>query len=341
MGTVKAKNEVDLKPEVSGKIISMNEHLIPGGYFKKDEQLMAIDPGNYELAAKQLASEVAKAEAELQIELGRQRVAQKEYELLGEKVEAEELNLMLREPQLESTRASLDGARTKLEQAKLDLARTIVTSPFNATVISRGANLGSSVSPSTTLASLVGTDTYWVIAPIPVSQLKWIRAGNQASGEASIARIYDPAAWGPNQYRLGKVAGLTAKIEDQGRMAEVLIEVHDPLAMQKTKEKIQKLLLGSYVRAEIEGTQIENAAIIERHLIRNGDQLWIMDDQDQLDIRKVEIAFRAQDHVVVTGGIKAGERMVISNLPSPVQGMALRLAKNDTHATPPDAERKP
>ncbi len=51
-----------------------------------------------------------------------------------------------------------------------------------------------------------------------------------------------------------------------------------------------------------------HAAAIERELVRDGDRLWIMDDQGALDIRPVEIAFRGQDHVLVTGGIRDGER---------------------------------
>ena len=51
-----------------------------------------------------------------------------------------------------------------------------------------------------------------------------------------------------------------------------------------------------------------------------------MDENDQLDIRPVEIAYRGVDDVLITAGLKEGERLVISSLPSPVQGMALRLA---------------
>ena len=76
---------------------------------------------------------------------------------------------------------------------------------------------------------------------------------------------------------------------------------------------------------EIAGATLPRAAMIERDLIRDGDQVWIMDDQGNLDIRPVEIAFRARDHVLVIAGVDTGEKLVTSNLPSPVQGMALRI----------------
>jgi len=321
MGTVRPKNEVILKPEVSGKITSISEKLVPGGYFNKDEVLLTIEPNDYQLAVQQLASEVARAEADLRIELGRQRVALKEYELLGEKVSDEERDLMLRIPQLESSKASLEEVKIRLEQALLDLERTTVRAPFNSVLITREVNLGTSVTPSTTLATLVDSDTYWVEAPIAASQVKWIKVGQQGSA----VRIYDSASWGSGLYRQGRAAGMAATVETQGRMVELLVEVADPLALTKHSEGQPKLLLGSYVQVKIEGAALPRAAMIERDLIRDGDRVWIMDDQGNLDIRPVEIAFRARDHVLITGGINAEEKLVTSNLPSPVQGMTLRI----------------
>jgi multidrug efflux pump subunit AcrA (membrane-fusion protein) len=191
--------------------------------------------------------------------------------------------------------------------------------------MSREINIGTRVSPTTTLMTLVGSDSYWIEAPIPASQLKWISTGQQDKASGSAVRIYASAAWGPEVYRSGQLIGLTAMVEENGRMARLLAEVPDPLALQPGVEKQPKLLLGSYVRVEIKGTLLPHAVAIKRNLIRNGNQLWIMDDQGRLDIRPVEIAFRSQNHVLVTDGIRDGERLITTNLPSPVQGMALRL----------------
>ena len=338
MGTVIPKREVVLKPQVSGVVIRLSDSLVPGGRFVKDEHLLSIDPSDYQLAVKQLASEVARVEADQQIELGRQRVAQKEYELLGATVSAEEKALMLREPQLENIRAVLDGTSARLEQAQLDLARTVIKAPFNAVVMSREINLGTSVTPSTTLATLIGSDAYWIEAPIPASQLKWISTGQQENAAGSSVRIYDTTAWGSDSYRTGKVIGLAAMVEENGRMARLLIEVPDPLAPQAASGERSKLLLGSYVRIEIEGKAMPHAAAIARDLVRDGDQLWVMDGQGQLDIRPVEIAFRGQDHVLITGGVSDGELLVTTNLPSPVQGMTLQIKETET-ASPAGTEK--
>ena len=108
-------------------------------------------------------------------------------------------------------------------------------------------------------------------------------------------------------------------------MARLLIEVADPLARANGAEDLPQLLLGSYVRVDIEGRALPRAALVERSLLQDGDHVWIMDDDNRLDIRPIEVAFRSLDYVLATGGIEAGERLVTSTLPSPVHGMALRL----------------
>lgn len=330
MGTVKPQREVALKPRVSGEIIKISENLIPGGRFKKGEELLAIDPSDYQITVRQIASEVARVESDIQVELGRQKVAEKEFELLGESVSAEEKSLMLREPQMENNRALLEGTMARLEQAQLDLKRTSVKAPFNAVVMSRDVNLGTRVTPSTTLAMLVGSDSYWVEAPVPASQLQWISIDQEDEASGSPVQIYDSAAWGPDRSRGGRLVGLTAMVEENGRMAKLLAEIPDPLGLQPNSSGQPKLLLGSYVRVEISGKLLPQAAAIERDLIHNGDQLWIMDEEGRLDIRTVEIAFRGLEQVLITDGVSHGEKLITTNLPSPVQGMTLRLKETES-----------
>jgi len=162
MGIVTAARNVALKPDVSGKIVELNANLIPGGHFRKGETLLKIDPTDYRLTVRQLTTDVAKAESDLQIEQGNQLIAQKEYKLLGQTVSDAEKALILRRPQLENLRATLEAAQAKLDQARVDLARTTIEAPFNAVVQSRAVDVGARASESTVLATLAGTDAYWV-----------------------------------------------------------------------------------------------------------------------------------------------------------------------------------
>jgi len=325
MGIVSPAREIELKSRVSGEVIAVSENLLPGGLFQTGQTLLKIDPTDYELAERQLASEIVQAESELEVEQGNQLIAKNEYELLGQVVREEDLDLVLRKPQLKSVQAALEATRTKLAKARLDIERTTIKAPFNAVVKSRQVNIGTQVTESATLASLVGTDAYWIEVSVPTHQLQWIRIPRADSEKGSSVRVYDQGVWGEKVFRIGRVIRLAADLEEQGRMARLLVSVQDPLALKPSNAEQPQLLIGSYVHLEIDGVELASVAALNRGLIRDGNKVWIMDPEDKLDIRPVEIAFRGRDRVMIAKGISAGERLIVSRLATPVQGMPLRV----------------
>ena len=338
MGTVSVACSVELQPQVSGEIISLNPNLVPGGHFQKGETLFNIDPTDYRLTVRERATDVAKAKSDLQLEQGNQLIAKKEYKLLGERVSDQEKELMLRQPQLKNLQATLEAARAKFDKAQVDLGRTEIKAPFNAVILSRNVNIGTRASESSVLATLVGTDAYWVEVSVPVSQLRWIQIPHTRKDPGALVRIYDTAAWGDNIFRQGRVIRLKSDLESQGRMARLLIQVEDPLSLQPDHSDQPRLLIGSYVRVEIEGNAVASAAAIEREFIRNGNNVWVMTDRGNLAIRPVEIAFRGADRLLVTGGITSGEQLITTDIATPVEGMPLRTVDDTTSQT---ATREP
>ncbi|NQU10294.1 efflux RND transporter periplasmic adaptor subunit [bacterium] len=324
MGTVQAAREVAIHPRVSGEIVGVNPEFVPGGRFAEGTTLLQIDPTDYELAVRQRASDVAQAESDLALERGQQSVAQREYELLGETVAPEDAALVLREPQLAKVQATLQAAQAALDQAKLDLARTTVTAPFNAIVRARAVNVGMQVTPTMALATLTGTDEYWVEVAVPVDQLRWIRIPASAAEAGSTVGVYNATAWGPDAHRDGQVVRLLGDLEPDGRMARLLVAVADPLAIQPAHAGQPALLLNDYVRVEIDGLELPEVAEVDRPLVREGDTVWVMNAQDQLEIRPVEILFRGRDTLLIRDNLRDGERLVVTDLAAPVAGMPLR-----------------
>jgi len=324
MGTVRAARTIVLRPRVSGQVLRVSPELLPGGLFEAGQRVLQIDPKDYELAVRQKAGDVAKAQCDLKLETGRQFVAKREYELLGRTVRQQDQELVLRKPQLAMAQAAVAAAEAGLEKAKLDLARTDVPAPFNAMVQSKQVDPGSEVSPTTQLATLVGTDEYWVQASIPVDQLKWITIP-QSNGQAgSPVRIFNEYGWGPGVARAGHVARLAADLEPEGRMAKLLITVKDPLGLESPGVNPPVMLIGMYVRVEIQGNELEGIFSVPRTALRDGRKVWIMGPKDTLEIRKVEIVWRGRDRVLIGNGLRAGDRMITSDLATPVEGTPLR-----------------
>jgi len=329
MGTVVPAESVALQPQVEGAVVFVSDELEPGGLLHAGDELLRIDPRDYELAVLQRESEVAQAQSLLRLEQGQQSIAKREFELLGESMQDDDRDLVLRKPQLESVRAQLALARASLEKANLDLQRSQVRAPFNAIVESADVDVGARVTTASTLATLVGTDTCWLEVSVPVRDLQWISIPRGDGVTGSGVRISNRAAWGEEGWREGRVIRLASDLGRDGRMARLIVEVDDPFTLRPENSGKPVLLMNSYVSVAIEGRELEQVATIDRQHLHDGDRLWIMGDDDALEIRKVDIAFRGQDQVLVTAGVKAGERLVVTDLAAPVAGMPLRSMQDD------------
>ena len=366
MGTVVPARSVQLASRVSGEITELSADFLPGGRFKAGETVAKIDPEDYELAVRRqeaevsrlasvleqhkseiarLESEVVRTESDLRIELGQQSVAEREYELLGTTVKEEDLEFVLRRPQLntaqanceaakaakqaaeaasQAAEASLDAAEVALSQAKLDLDRTTIRAPFNAMLSSRSGDLGSQVSAGTPLAELVGTDEYWVEVAVPVDELRWLTIPRKAGEAGSEARVYYEAAWGPEACRVGRLLRLATELEPQGRMARLLISVPDPLSLAPGSSRQPSLVMRAYVRVEIDGEELDDVVRVPRSALRDGSRVWLMLLDNTLDIRNVAIVRSADDSVYARDGLDSGDLLVTSDIATPVQGMLLR-----------------
>lgn len=322
-GEVIPSRQVALQPRVSGTVISVTDAYDPGMQVKANELLLRIDPTDYALAVEQRRADLARAQAQLQQEEGNQRVAQREFELVGGDVSEQEKALMLRKPQLQTARASVDAAQAALEEARLNLQRTRLRAPFNAVVLEANVETGAQVSSNTVVAHLAGTDEYWVELSVPVTQLPWIELPRQ-DGAASTVRLFHDGVWS-QQYREGKVLRLRGDLEERGRMARLLVTVPDPLTLTEQRSDKPPLLLGSFLRAEIMGREMEDVVPLDRAWLRAGDRVWIMNGKDELEIRDVEVIFRGSEKVYVRNGIQAGEHIVTSDIGVPADGMPLRI----------------
>ena len=119
--------------------------------------------------------------------------------------------------------------------------------------------------------------------------------------------------------REGRVVRLLSDLEPSGRMARVLISVQDPLSLDSGHEL--PLLLGSFVRVEIDAGELEDVLVINRAALRDGESVWVVDADDRLQIRDVAVVWTRKDSVLVSNVIRPGERLIVSGLPLAVPAM--------------------
>jgi len=324
MGTVRPEQEILLSPRVGGEILALGESFTPGGFVEQGELLLQIDPADYEAALLQRRSELRQASADLELELGRQELAKKDYEDLRGTISSEYETLVLREPQLNTARARVEAAQAAVRRAELDLERTRIRAPFAAHILSREANVGSQVAPGESLGRLVGIESYWVEATVPVSQLRWIDFPSDEGAGGSAARVRNRTAWPEGVFREARVHQLIGALEEQTRLARVLLTVADPLAHEPRTAGQPPLMVGSYVEVRIEGRPIENVIRMNRELLRQNGTVWV-NEGGALRIRTVEVEFLDEQYAYIRDGLDATDRVVTTNLSSVFDGAALRL----------------
>jgi len=335
-GLVIPAREIVLKAQVSGQIIKLDPNFGLGGLLGAGSLAINLDPGDYRLALEQSKKNVAEAQYSLQLEKGYQDIARREWGLIyGEQApDSEESSLALRKPHLAKVEAELAAAQAQLAQAEINLARTEIKTPFRALVKNKYVDIGSQVSPQEKLAELVDIDFYWVQVSLPSDRLKWIALPSKQNKKGAPARIF----FREGHERAGRVVRLLADLSEKGRLARLLVAVKDPLDLQKTANP-QPLLLGEYVRVEIEGREVKDVYRIPRAALRNDSQIWLADDNDMLKIQQVETVWRQENSVLIKNDLGPGARLIISDLAAPVDGMQLRLQERPPTAEPKNPEK--
>jgi RND family efflux transporter MFP subunit len=324
MGSVRAEQEIVLSPRVGGEIVAIAESFTPGGFVEAGEVLLQIDPADFETTLLQRQSVLRQATAELEMELGRQDLAKRDYEQLEGTISDEYKTLVLREPQLDTARAGVEAAEAAVRQAQLDLERTRIRAPFAAHILSREANVGSQVAPGQPLGQLVGVESYWVEATVPVADLRWIDFPQDGGAPGAGARIRNRAAWPEDTFRTGRVHRLIGALENPTRLARVLLTVADPLAHEPGSAGLPPLMVGSFVEAQIEGKPIENVIRMDRDYLRQNDTVWV-NAGGELRIRDVKVVFRDTAYAYIGAGLSADDSVVTTNLANVVEGAGLRL----------------
>ncbi|MEN0068123.1 MAG: efflux RND transporter periplasmic adaptor subunit [Myxococcota bacterium] len=315
-GIVEQAKQISLMPQAQGRIVWQSDELVPGNRVQKGTVLARIDPSDYELAVEQSKSLVRNAEVELELERGRQTIAQEAWALLGGGADAEDAPLALRKPQLKAAEQSLAAAQASLRQAEINLQRTFLVAPFNSVILEESIDLGQVVGPSNTVVKLLGTDEVRVKVSLPMDQVSTVAL---PTGEDPGSRAYVEQRFSTGSVvRVGSVSQLLAQLDSATRTAQLLVAVPNPM---EGPEGSIPLLPGAYVDVAIDGRVLSDVMAIPRTALDEGDRVWIVEQEGTLASRTVRVAWREAEDVAVTDGLESGNRVAVSPLAHPIEGM--------------------
>ena len=331
-GTVQPVEDVNLSAQVSGQVIQRTEEFVPGGLVKKGEVLLKINPADYINQLELRKSELLQAQTNLDIEMGRQNIAEQDLALVGgDSLSDSQKSLVLREPQLGAVKAQIQSAKASVNQAELNLQRTTITAPFDAQVISQNVTKGSQVGINDNLGRLIGIDYYWVEVTLPVNKLKWLAFPEGKKEKGAPVEIRSNTTWQDGEFRTGYLYRQVGALDRQTRLARVLIRIPDPLAFEPENAEKPKLIVGGFVEAHIEGETINDVVRLNRDYLRNNQTVWVMEDK-KLSIRQLEIKLIDADYAYITKGLEDGEKVISSNISTVTEGVPLRTESESVNS---------
>ncbi|MEC4748529.1 efflux RND transporter periplasmic adaptor subunit [Methylomicrobium sp. Wu6] len=318
-GVVRPRTEIDLVSEVSGKVVAIHPAFVAGGFFKKGDRLIAIDPRDYDFAITKAQAQVAEARKDLLREEAEAEQAQNEWQALGG---GDANDFVLHKPHLAERRAKLAAAEADLAAARLKRSRCDLSAPFAGRVREKQADIGQYVESGKIVANIYATDIAEVRLPVPSEQIEFLdlplfyaNAAQPAAGPSVTLRAQFAGKIHTWQGRIVRTEGM---LDDKTGMLYAVAEIRDPYAYHPSHPP---LAAGLFVQAEIAGSERSDLINIPRAALHGGYQVYVVDRDNRLRMRHVGIVRTEADRLVIGKGLNADERVLVSGIELPIDGM--------------------
>ena len=326
-GKVQPAQIANVSALVAGPIAWISPALEAGGYVEEGQTLLRLDTSDYETARD-------RSRAGMQQALAESRHADNELE----RIEALAKDRLASDSQLQDARRMAEVNRARQvdaeamnRQAELDYERSEIKAPFNAVVERREVELGQYVSRAQSVAVLYGADEVEVRVPLAIRQLGYLDIPLGARGELpdnEAPYVTLTGYYGGEEYHWkGKLVRTEATIDPNSNTVQTIIRVDQPTKPAEHKNSGSQNLplpIGLFVEAEITGKQIDGIISLPRSVIRNNNQVLVVDAENKMYFRDVQIYRLEEERVLISGGLLPGELICTSPIQAVVDGMSVQ-----------------
>ena len=339
-GSVLPRTETVLVSEVAGKIVDVSANFVAGGFFRKGEVLLQIDPSDYQAAVKRAQANLASRQAQYADQKARSEQAQKDWDNLGRSGQPSDLTL--RKPQLAEALAGVQAAEADLQKAERDLARTHIALPYDGLVRSKQADVGQYVAPGTPLGVTFSIDTAEIRLPLTSEDLAYLQLPSATDLDRSnrpTVTLSAEASGLSGQWQ-AEIIRTEGVVDQSSRVIYAVAEIVDPYRVLG-KSKQPELKIGTFVRARIQGLHAENVIVLPRSVLRSNDTVLVANADRQLEVREVEVLRAEPQTVYITQGIADGELVITTAMDAPIPGTRLNISGESSPPAPQSADASP
>jgi len=329
-GTVEPRTQTRIASELTGKVVSVSDNFVVGGFFQQDEVLLQIDPSDYVVAVKRAEAGLASRQAQLAQEVARAEQAQSDWTKLdGRRGSASDL--VLRKPQLAEAQANVLSAQADLIKAKRDLERTKIRAPYAGLVRSKQIGLGQYVTQGSVVGEGFAIEGAEVRLPVTDRDLAFLdlpQPGQRQVSKHSNVLLRTQAA-GQELIREASIVRTEGVIDDNTRVSYLVARLDDPYSVLNDLDS-PVMQVGSFVTAQIKGIEVPAVVAIPAYVLRNDQSVLVVDENSQLEIRSVEVIRADTDQAIISAGLEEGDRVILTSIDLPIPGTRLMVVNDES-----------
>ena len=300
-GRVQARDKVDLRARVEG---FLEKRLFDEGKdVEEGDLLFVIEQAPYKASIAEIEADIQKAQAALRLadlEVGRasQLVARE----VGTQKRLDETTAKQGD-----VRGELARQKASLEKAQLQLSYTAIRAPLAGRIGRAVVSVGNFVGPSSgPLATIVRQDPIYVSFPVTQREMLEFRKDRQTDDAEPV--IYVRLADGSRYAQTGKVDFVDVTVSQGTDTVQVRAVFANP-------DRI--LVDGQLVSVVAEVGKAQSSLVIPQQAIQidqAGPFVLVVDSANKVDMRRVEVAAAPGAQVLVTKGLKAGEKVITEGM---------------------------
>lgn len=320
-GRTSAFRVAEVRPQVSGIILKRN--FVEGSDVEAGQSLYQIDPATYQAAYDSAKGDQTKAEAAAVIAhltvkryvplLGTKYISQQDYDQAVATARQADADVM--------------AAKAAVETARINLAYTKVTSPITGRIGKSSVTEGALVTngQSDAMATVQQLDPIYV--DVTQSSSDFMRLKQESLQQGGDAK----------SVQLLMENGQTYALKGSLQFTDVTVdESTGSITLRAIFPNPQHVLLpGMFVRTRIDEGVNPNAMLVPQQGVtrtpRGDATVLLVNDKNQVETRSVVAAQAIGDQWLITSGLKAGDKVIVSGLQKVRPGATVK-AEEDTAA---------
>ncbi|NQU59251.1 MAG: efflux RND transporter periplasmic adaptor subunit [Rhodospirillales bacterium] len=350
-GTVASGRTWDAVAEVAGQVAWVSDELKNGRTVPAGTELLLIEDADYRLALAQIEAQIKSADVKDKTTRTSLAIAEKDFKLvkadyerkkgLAAKGAVSKTSVETAERQILNAQSQVQNLRNTQElnaverlalvaqkaSAELNLQRTHMIAPFDVRITDVKIGQAQYANKGQQLFTGDGIDVAEIEAQFPIGILRpLIRAVTQNRAEtqeglmALSAMVRLRTATHEVEWP-ARIDRATGAIDPQTQSLGVVVAIDKPTE-QASPGKRPRLLRNTFVEVELIAPALEKQIVVPLSSLHNG-KIYVVDEENRLAIRKVKVSFSQMGFAILKSGIKPGEQIVTSDLPSALEGMLL------------------